>query len=177
MKLHGFIAMAMTRIRPTRRPARLGMNFQGLVAIAMTAALGLGFTAPVAAHGSGPGLHRRENRSVREPLENQRIAAQIAVDEINARGGINGRMVRIETFDSSGKPEQAVVGVRTLEKDEKVLAIIGPFSSSEARVAFPIAERLKIVTMSMAPRLRAWPSRSSSPSAIRRTKGTCSPRP
>ena len=78
------------------------------------------------------------------------IAAQIAVDEINAGGGVDGKMLRIETFDSGGKPEQAVVGVRTLVKDEDVLAIIGPFSSSEARVAFPIAERLKVVTMSMA---------------------------
>ena len=59
-------------------------------------------------------------------------------------------MLRIETFDSGGRPEQAVVGVRTLVKDENVLAIIGPFSSSEARAAFPIAERLKVVTMPMA---------------------------
>ena len=150
MKLHGFIAMAMTRIRPTRRPARLGMNFQGLVATAMTAALGLGFTAPVAAQDLVLGYIAAKTGPFVSLSKTNGIAAQIAVDEINARGGINGRMVRIETFDSSGKPEQAVVGVRTLEKDEKVLAIIGPFSSSEARVAFPIAERLKIVTMSMA---------------------------
>ena len=78
------------------------------------------------------------------------IAAQMAVDEINANGGINGKKLRLETFDSAGKPEQAVVGVRTLAKDKNVLGIIGPFSSSEARVAFPIAERLKVVTMSMA---------------------------
>ena len=77
-------------------------------------------------------------------------AAQMAVDEINAGGGVDGRTLRIETFDSGGKPEQAVVGVRTLVKDENVLAIIGPFSSSEARVAFPITERLKVVTMPMA---------------------------
>ena len=150
MKLHGFIAMAMTRIRPTRRPASPIMNFQGLVAIAMTAALGLGFTAPVAAQDLVLGYIAAKTGPFVSLSKTNGIAAQIAVDEINARGGINGRMVRIETFDSSGKPEQAVVGVRTLEKDEKVLAIIGPFSSSEARVAFPIAERLKIVTMSMA---------------------------
>ena len=150
MKLHGFIAMAMTRIRPTRRPASPVMKFQGFVATAMTAALGLGFTAPVAAQDLVLGYIAAKTGPFVSLSKTNGIAAQIAVDEINARGGINGRMVRIETFDSSGKPEQAVVGVRTLEKDEKVLAIIGPFSSSEARVAFPIAERLKIVTMSMA---------------------------
>jgi len=78
------------------------------------------------------------------------IAAEIAVDEINASGGVNGHMIRLVEYDSSGQPEQAVVGVRTLAQDENALAIIGPFSSSEARVAFPAAERLGIVTMPMA---------------------------
>lgn len=78
------------------------------------------------------------------------IAAQIAVDEINAAGGVNGRPLRLEKFDSAGNPKQAVVGVRTLARDRDALAIIGPFSSSEARVAFPEGERQKIVTMSMA---------------------------
>jgi branched-chain amino acid transport system substrate-binding protein len=78
------------------------------------------------------------------------IAAQIAVDEINAAGGINGKKIRIVSFDTAGKPDQAAVGVRKLAEDDKVLAIIGPFSSSEARVAFPAGERIGIVTMSMA---------------------------
>jgi branched-chain amino acid transport system substrate-binding protein len=78
------------------------------------------------------------------------IAAQIAVDEINAAGGINGKKIRIVSFDTAGKPDQAVVGVRKLAEDDKVLAIIGPFSSSEARVAFPAGERIGIVTMPMA---------------------------
>jgi branched-chain amino acid transport system substrate-binding protein len=78
------------------------------------------------------------------------IAAQMAVDEINAAGGINGKKVRIVSFDTAGKPDQAVVGVRKLAEDDKVLAIIGPFSSSEARVAFPAGERAAVVTMPMA---------------------------
>lgn len=78
------------------------------------------------------------------------IAAQIAADEINAAGGIAGKKVRIVSFDTAGKPDQAVVGVRKLAEDDQVLAIIGPFSSSECRVAFPAAERAGVVTMSMA---------------------------
>src|SRR5919198_924978 len=39
------------------------------------------------------------------------IAAQIAVDEINAAGGIGGKKLRIISFDTAGKPDQAVVGV------------------------------------------------------------------
>jgi branched-chain amino acid transport system substrate-binding protein len=78
------------------------------------------------------------------------VAAQMAADEINAAGGIAGKKIRIVSFDTAGKPDQAVVGVRKLAEDDRVLAIIGPFSSSECRVAFPAAERAGVVTMSMA---------------------------
>jgi branched-chain amino acid transport system substrate-binding protein len=78
------------------------------------------------------------------------IAAQMAVDELNAGGGVNGKKIRIVSFDTAGKPEQAVVGLRKLAEDDKVMAIIGPFSSGECRVAFPAAERAGVVTMSMA---------------------------
>ena len=78
------------------------------------------------------------------------IAAQMAIDEINAAGGINGHKLRVVEFDTAGKPDQAVVGLRKLAEDDKVLAIIGPFSSSECRVVFPAGERAGIDTMSMA---------------------------
>ena len=78
------------------------------------------------------------------------IAAQIAVDEINAGGGIGGKKLKIVSFDTSGKPDQAVVGLNKLAEDDKVLAVIGPFSSGECRVVFPAGERAGIVTMSMA---------------------------
>ena len=40
--------------------------------------------------------------------------------------------------------------MRKLAEDDKVVAIIGPFSSSECRVAFPAADRAGVVVMSMA---------------------------
>ncbi len=78
------------------------------------------------------------------------IGAQIAIDEINAAGGIAGKKLRIVSFDTAGKPDQAVVGLRKLADDDKVLAIIGPLSSSECRVVFPAGDRAGIVAMSMA---------------------------
>lgn len=77
------------------------------------------------------------------------VAAQMAVDEINSAGGVNGNKLRIVSFDTAGKPDQAVVGVRKLAEDDRVMAIIGPFSSSECRVAFPAAERESVTLMSM----------------------------
>ena len=85
-----------------------------------------------------------------QPRQADEIAAQMAVEEINAAGGIGGKKLKIVSFDTAGKPEQAVVGVRKLAEDDKVMAIIGPFSSGECRVVFPAGERSGIVMMSMA---------------------------
>ena len=86
------------------------------------------------------------------------IAARIAVDEINAAGGVNGKKLRYITFDTAGNPGQTVVGLRKLAEDDKVLAIIGPFSSGQVQVAAPAADRSGVVIMAMAssaPRLVA----------------------
>ena len=78
------------------------------------------------------------------------VAARIAVDEINAAGGVNGRKLRYITFDTAGNPGQTVVGLRKLAEDDKALAIIGPFSSGQVQVAAPIADRTGVAIMAMA---------------------------
>ncbi|WP_448030417.1 ABC transporter substrate-binding protein [Bradyrhizobium liaoningense] len=77
------------------------------------------------------------------------IAVDLAVDEINGKGGIGGRQLRLVKFDTGGDPKQAALAVRQFAEDSKALAVIGPFSSGEVRVAFPAGERLGIVQMSM----------------------------
>ena len=127
------------------------MKLHRSIALATAAAFGLGLAAAATADEEPVlGCIAAKTGPFVGFSKTNETAAQMAVDEIDAGGGVDGRMLRIETFDSGGRPEQAVVGVRTLVKDENVLAIIGPFSSSEARAAFPIAERLKVVTMPMA---------------------------
>ena len=84
------------------------------------------------------------------------VAVDIAVAEINAAGGIGGKKIRMVKFDTAGDPKQAVVAVRKFARDDNALAIIGPFSSSEARVAFAAGEREGIVQIpnaSSAPKL------------------------
>ncbi len=84
------------------------------------------------------------------------VAVDIAVEEINAAGGVNGKKLRIVKFDTAGDPKQAVVAVRKFARDDNALGVIGPFSSSEARVAFAAGEREKIVQIpnaSSAPKL------------------------
>ena len=67
------------------------------------------------------------------------LAAQIAVDEINAAGGVNGKKLKIISFDTAGKPDQAVVGLRKLAEDDKVLAVIGPSVPASAVWCFLLA--------------------------------------
>ena len=92
-------------------------------------------------------------KSVGEPSN---VAVDIAVKEINEAGGINGKPIELLRYDTGSDPKQAAVAARTLAQDDKVLAIVGPFSSGEANVALNDAERLKVLmlpTSSSAPGL------------------------
>jgi branched-chain amino acid transport system substrate-binding protein len=73
------------------------------------------------------------------------VAVDIAVDEVNAAGGINGKKLKVVKFDTAGDPKQAVVAVRKFARDDGALAVVGPFASAEARIAFPAGEREAIV--------------------------------
>ena len=84
------------------------------------------------------------------PALSATVAVDMAVKEINAAGGVNGKMLEIIEFDSGSDPKQAALAAKTLVQDHDVLAIVGPFSSGEAKVAFNVAEREKIVMMSNA---------------------------
>jgi branched-chain amino acid transport system substrate-binding protein len=75
------------------------------------------------------------------------IAVDIAVAEINGKGGINGRKIRIDKFDTASEAKNAQIAVQRFAEDVKALAVIGPFSSQEAQVAFAAGERLEIVQM------------------------------
>lgn len=75
------------------------------------------------------------------------VAVDIAVAEINAAGGVNGRKIRVDKFDTASEAKNAQVAVQRFAEDGKALAVIGPFSSQEAQVAFAAGERLEIVQM------------------------------
>lgn len=137
------------------------MSFKKTLAViglgAATALAGVVPDAPAFAEGEiiiGASLGRTGRYST--IAKTTETAIDIAVKEINAAGGINGKKVRLVKFDTAGDPKQAVVAVRKFARDDKALAVIGPFSSSEARVAFAAGERAKIVQIpnaSSAPKL------------------------
>ena len=73
------------------------------------------------------------------------IAVDIAVAEINAAGGVNGRKIRVEKFDTGSEARNAQVAVQRFAQDANALGVIGPFSSQEAQVGFAAGERLESV--------------------------------
>ena len=125
---------------------------QGLIPKAAALLLAIALTAPAAAADEALllGYAMAKTGPFVSLANSNEVAADMAVEEINAAGGVNGHRIRLVKFDTAGNPRQAVVAVRKFAQDDKALAVIGPFSSSEAKVAFPAGERLGIPMMSMA---------------------------
>lgn len=70
------------------------------------------------------------------------------VDEINAKGGINGQHIELIVKDSGGNPEKAVSFAKQLIEEEKVFAIIGPSTSGESLSIKKICEDGKTILIS-----------------------------
>jgi branched-chain amino acid transport system substrate-binding protein len=103
-----------------------------------------GFVLPAAAQDLVIGLsHPKTGRY--SGISATEVAADIAVAEINAAGGVNGKKLRMEKFDTASEAKNAQVAVQHFAEDVKALAILGPYSSQEAQVAFAASERLEIV--------------------------------
>jgi ABC-type branched-subunit amino acid transport system substrate-binding protein len=71
------------------------------------------------------------------------VATNLAVEAVNAAGGVNGSPLQVEIVDTGGEPEQAVIALRELG-DMGVFAISGPLSSGEAEVVFAQVGQLQI---------------------------------
>ena len=69
---------------------------------------------------------------------------RLAVDEINAAGGIKGKKIHVITMDDQGKSEEAASVMTRLIEQEKVVALLGEVASSRSLAAAPIAQGKKI---------------------------------
>lgn len=69
---------------------------------------------------------------------------QLAVDEINAAGGVNGRKMTLVIEDDQGRTEQAKTVVEKLINQDKVVAVLGEVASSNTLAAAPVAQGAKI---------------------------------
>ncbi|TAM53294.1 MAG: ABC transporter substrate-binding protein [Burkholderiaceae bacterium] len=70
---------------------------------------------------------------------------QLAADEINAAGGVDGDKLQLVIEDEQGKKEEAINVFKKLIFQDKVLMVFGPTLSNSAQAADPIAQSAKTV--------------------------------
>jgi branched-chain amino acid transport system substrate-binding protein len=123
----------------TRRCARLGglcvLGLAMAVSLAQAGTIKVG--AILAETGPAAFLGGPESRSL-----------HMLVDEINAKGGINGNTIELIVKDSAGSPEKAVSFAKQLIEEDQVFAIIGPSTSGESLNIKKIAEDGKTIMIS-----------------------------
>lgn len=75
---------------------------------------------------------------------------ELAVSEINAKGGINGKKVKLESMDDKGDATEASNAYNKLAGDNNVLAVAGPTISATTVAVAPLADQSKLVTIAPA---------------------------
>jgi len=73
---------------------------------------------------------------------------EMAADEINKAGGIDGRTIQIVTEDDQGEPNKAATVVTKLINQDKVIALLGEVASSNSLAAAPKAQGSKVPMIS-----------------------------
>ena len=76
--------------------------------------------------------------------EIEKRSYEMAAEEINAKGGVNGKKLELLFEDDTGKPDVGRSGVEKLISREKVPVITGGYSSSVTAAAAPVAQQFKV---------------------------------
>ncbi|RQP24130.1 ABC transporter substrate-binding protein [Piscinibacter terrae] len=83
---------------------------------------------------------------------------ELAIDEINRKGGINGRKLKIITLDDAYDPKRCVENVTTLIDKHKVVALTGLASTGNVVAVLPLLAEKQVPLIGVytgAPALRA----------------------
>lgn len=68
---------------------------------------------------------------------------ELAAEEINAAGGVNGNTIKLVVEDEQGKKEEAINVFKKLIFQDKVLLVFGPTLSNSGSAAHPVAQAAK----------------------------------
>ncbi len=67
-----------------------------------------------------------------------RSGMQLAVDELNEQGGINGRKIKLLIEDSAYDPKKAVLAAQKLVNQDKIFMMVGHLGTAQNMAAMPI---------------------------------------
>jgi branched-chain amino acid transport system substrate-binding protein len=70
--------------------------------------------------------------------------AEVALDELNKNGGLNGHRVSLRAQDTAADPAQAVQVATSFARDPQVVAVLGPIGAAEVGAVTSLAQSQKI---------------------------------
>ena len=82
---------------------------------------------------------------IAQTAEIQRNAVQLRVDQINDDGGVDGKKIELKVYDTKLDPAVATQQAQRAISQDKVTALIGPWTSTEALAVGEVVERAKVV--------------------------------
>jgi branched-chain amino acid transport system substrate-binding protein len=65
---------------------------------------------------------------------------RLAVDEVNAKGGVQGKKIEVKTYDNQGKPEESAQAATRLVVQDRVTVLLGEVASTRSLAMAPIAD-------------------------------------
>ena len=123
---------------------------QFLFTIAVLAAIA-GFNSPVAAQGTIKIGELNSYKVFPAFLEPYKKGWELAVEEINATGGVLGRKIEVVSRDDQGNPGEAVRVAEELLSRENVAFLIGTFPSNIGLAVADFAKQKKVLFIAAEP--------------------------
>jgi branched-chain amino acid transport system substrate-binding protein len=77
-----------------------------------------------------------------------RNGIELALEEVNAAGGVLGKKVAVRVYDDQSKPEEAASATKRLITQDRVVAVLGEVASSNSLAMAPIAQEAKVPMVS-----------------------------
>jgi branched-chain amino acid transport system substrate-binding protein len=73
---------------------------------------------------------------------------ELAIKEINAAGGVNGKQIQLVKYDNKSEEAEATTLASKLMTQDKVVAVLGPATSGSFKATIPMAIKNKIPVIS-----------------------------
>jgi branched-chain amino acid transport system substrate-binding protein len=71
-------------------------------------------------------------------------AATTMVEKVNAAGGVNGRKIKLISYDTKGDVNESINAYRRLVEQDKVVSVLGPPIANIGIALAPVTEEMKV---------------------------------